>query len=489
MSLSRIKADESTTGHEPDERTIGAGIVRQTIEFLVVLTLSIVLFRTFAAEAYIVPTGSMAPTLLGNHRELVCPNCDFRFPLGTDEEGRTGRPACPNCGETGLDHAPAVVCNGDRVLVQKFAYDLRRPRRWEVAVFHFPGDPSQAYVKRVVGLPGEIIQIRHGDVYIDNQIARKTPQEQRAMRVLVYDNNHVPRDSDRFPRWRGRRGMSRFPMPSGWRTEGQKLVHDPVDARDGRVDWIEYKHWDPDRGRYAPIYDFHAYNGIDVRGEHAIRDLMVEATLEAGAVVKEFSIRIVSGADWFQIDIPTQKTLPPIVSRNWRVVETRNPRAGLLPDGPLPRPMQLDVSVMDRRLTAHLDGVPLFDPLDYEKASIGPNPGESPIAFGVRDGSLTLREIRLYRDVYYTNSLAFAPRIPFGVDHPYTLGPDEYFVLGDNSAVSNDSRFWPGSPVVPGELFLGKPFLVHLPGQVVPLEVFGRSLYWVPDPREIRYIR
>jgi signal peptidase I len=36
---------------------------------------------------------------------------------------------------------------------------------------------------------------------------------------------------------------------------------------------------------------------------------------------------------------------------------------------------------------------------------------------------------------------------------------------------------------------VGKPFLVHLPGQVVPLQVFGRSLYWMPDPREIRYIR
>ena len=75
------------------------------------------------------------------------------------------------------------------------------------------------------------------------------------------------------------------------------------------------------------------------------------------------------------------------------------------------------------------------------------------------------------------------------MDVPYKLGVDEFFVLGDNSPVSNDSRFWAGSPVVPGELFLGKPFLVHLPGQAVPLQVFGRSFYWVPDPREIRYIR
>ena len=83
-----------------------------------------------------------------------------------------------------------------RVLVQKFLYDLRRPRRWEVSVFHFPGDPSQAYVKRVVGLPGESIQIDRGDIVVNGKIARKTLKEQRATRVLVFDNNFVPRDAD-----------------------------------------------------------------------------------------------------------------------------------------------------------------------------------------------------------------------------------------------------------------------------------------------------
>src|SRR5262249_50425132 len=128
------------------------GVMRQTVELLVLLSLCVLVARTFSAEAYVVPTGSMAPTLLGRHPALVCPNCQFIFVVGIEEEGQTARAVCPNCGQATPDDAPAIECGGDRVLVQKFLYEFRRPKRWEVAVFHFPGEPTQAYVKRVVGL-------------------------------------------------------------------------------------------------------------------------------------------------------------------------------------------------------------------------------------------------------------------------------------------------------------------------------------------------
>ena len=48
-------------------------------------------------------------------------------------------------------------------------YAIHPPKRGEVIVFHFPRDPSKDFVKRVVGLPGEEVEIRQGKVYIDGQ--------------------------------------------------------------------------------------------------------------------------------------------------------------------------------------------------------------------------------------------------------------------------------------------------------------------------------
>src|SRR5580658_4687744 len=85
-----------------------AGVLRQTVELMVLLSLCVLLVRTFSAEAYVVPTGSMAPTLLGWHRELVCPSCQAVFSVGIEDEGQTGEAVCPNCGKRGLDDGPSI---------------------------------------------------------------------------------------------------------------------------------------------------------------------------------------------------------------------------------------------------------------------------------------------------------------------------------------------------------------------------------------------
>src|SRR5205823_4308610 len=142
---------------------------------------------------------------------------------------RAARPSCPNCGRSDFDRAETVDRSGDRLLVQKYVFDWFSPRRWEVAVFQNPNDPSQAYVKRVVGLPGESIRIAGGDVYVNGRIARKSLAEQRAMRILVYDNNFSPPDAEHRPRWLGRPG-------GGWRPRSTGFLWEPAGRGDDGID-------------------------------------------------------------------------------------------------------------------------------------------------------------------------------------------------------------------------------------------------------------
>ena len=59
---------------------------------------------------------------------------------------------------------------GDTLLVNRIAYKVGKPRRFDVALFHSEKNDSQIYLKRVIGLPGETIQIQNGEVYIDGKI-------------------------------------------------------------------------------------------------------------------------------------------------------------------------------------------------------------------------------------------------------------------------------------------------------------------------------
>jgi signal peptidase I len=339
-----------------------------------------------------------------------------------------------------------------------------------------------------VGLPGESVQIAKGDVLIDGRIARKSLPELRAMRILVHDSRFIPKDSDRFPRWVFLKGSPHRRLSTGWSQAGGEFVHQEAAAPNDPEDWLVYRHWDPVLNRYAPVHDHYAYNGGDLGSENTVTDLSIEAQLSISQEVRTIAVMLRSGSDRFVVRVPVGEGGELQVARNGRrclIVPRANPLGRIRR---WPCQVRLEAAVVDRRLAVALDGEPLFEPLDYEDPAGGPPPDESPMALGVQGGAMTVSDLKLFRDVYYTSSLGSMPRHPHGVNDPYRLGDDEYFVLGDNSPVSNDSRFWAGSPVVPGSMFLGKPFLVHLPGQAVALEVFGRSVYWVPDPRKIRYI-
>lgn len=59
--------------------------------------------------------------------------------------------------------------DGNRLVVSKFIYNIREPERGEVIVFQFPKDPSRDFVKRVIGIPGDKVEIKKGVVYINDK--------------------------------------------------------------------------------------------------------------------------------------------------------------------------------------------------------------------------------------------------------------------------------------------------------------------------------
>ncbi|MCA9133778.1 MAG: signal peptidase I, partial [Planctomycetales bacterium] len=184
--------------------------MRETIESVVVAFILAFLFRAFVAEAFVIPTGSMAPTLMGAHKDVYCEFCGQQYQASASSEFDS------NTGAQREDVAVASTCatcrglnaydfrnnrnhssfSGDRILVSKFDYVLSRPKRWDVFVFKYPTEARMNYIKRLVGLPGESLLIEGGDVYTQTEdaaewnIARKPPAKIRAMRQIVSDTDH-----------------------------------------------------------------------------------------------------------------------------------------------------------------------------------------------------------------------------------------------------------------------------------------------------------
>lgn len=72
------------------------------------------------------------------------------------------------------DSMSPVLKNGDVVLINRIVYDARKPKRGEIIVFRPNGNENAHYcIKRVVGLPGETIQIKDGKIYIDGKVQKK----------------------------------------------------------------------------------------------------------------------------------------------------------------------------------------------------------------------------------------------------------------------------------------------------------------------------
>ena len=155
-----------------------------------------------------------------------------------------------------------------------------------------------------------------------------------------------------------------------------------------------------------------------------------------------------------------------------------------------PRTVTLEAAVFDRRVQVAIDGRLLFDPFDFDDPVAPGLASESPLALGVRGGALEVSESAdLSRHLLHRARWPTRRAILTGCRRPSSWArtiTSCWATIARFPTIRGSGR---EGPVVRGSMFVGKPFLVHLPGQVVPLKVFGRSVCWVPDPRRIRYIR
>lgn len=551
--LAAPDTSRSTASDRDSARSIGETTTRHILESFLCLAIAVIVFRSFVLEGYIISTGSMAPTLLGYHKRVECPDCGFQFAVGvafddgSSESSQTVK--CPNCEQSHIDATQVPRNSGDQLLVFKEAFAFRDPDRWEIAVFLNPNDPTQAYVKRTIGRPGEKVQIFDGDVFINDERARKSYEKQRSIRIPVFDDAHYPQLDQTFARW--------LPEPGWTRNAGQfsfSSADRSVEAASGlssEFAWVSYFNLDRTQTRSranlddaidatiaaggretgepstepGPVTDQYGYNTpARSREETAVHDLMLNCRVAFPAGRGEFAA-IIRNRERFAVFRLDRKARNAAV---WISGHSAEHAVWLMETGTRPlvaasvsaesfnEPIEVDVSTFDRQLIVGLNSLEvlstdLAQPLDEfsppEPNNLSPDSQEIVLASAQATDLIATTS---------TNSDAAGRTVQFGarggtvdvtdvclfrdvhytaydyrhgIKEPVQLGDDEFFFLGDNSPVSLDSRGWK-SPTVARHLIVGRPLVVHLPSRPGELHFAGqaRSIR-VPDFSRMRYVR
>ena len=145
------------------------------------LALGFLVWRPFVLEPFVATSNGMAPTLLGPHCEGVCPRCGrptYYTPHKSDNSS-SRLPhwvICENFHSTKSSEGDRPLLPSDRFFVNK----LLKPQRWDLIAFRYPVDPKVIFVQRLVGLPGEVVTIQDGAVWINGR-ATSPPESLRGL--------------------------------------------------------------------------------------------------------------------------------------------------------------------------------------------------------------------------------------------------------------------------------------------------------------------
>jgi signal peptidase I len=407
---------------------------RRWIRLLWILTgwvALLLLLKFFVADVYRVDSGSMRPTIFG----------------GRDRAD----------GEEDTEHVLVLYDRGFE------------PERFDLVVIRSP-DGSQPLVKRVCGLPGEHLMIRDGDLFIDR--ARLPPDAPRPAPVPVYDDRYL--EPERF--FERRRDGS-------VRREGDEWVVDGGVGPPGSM--LRYHH--ELRDDYLDRWHRRVPGVIDVNDAVLELEFRIEAPLET----QRLRFQLVEQGDLFEVEVAARSAAGGSAGRGASLRLVRRDaskelarRDALFDDlvaqePPLAEaPVELEAgrwyrllfSNIDNHLWVRCDGLGLDLRCSYDENRPWPSPlpaGQKSlgwrVSFGAEAGRARFRAVRILRDLYYTDDGIFGvgshpenAKAPA----PVSLGPDDYFLLGDNSAASTDSRHF-GSVKAPQ--LLGRPLAVVWP--------------------------
>ncbi len=339
----------------------------------------------------------------------------------TRRAGSPGDRFARTAGRIGSSPTSGVEASGDRLLVQKFLFDLRAPRAGRWRSFRARSSRTRLTSSGSSACPASRSRssMATSGSTGDRPEDRSTRSERPGSRSSTTGSSPRTQLGSRGGRFAAT-GRSGSPRPAGRR----RARASSTSRRRGRT----RARTGSNIATGTPIGRSTARSATRTRttaastaSGHVVRDLMFEARCRSATTSTSVQVRVVHGADRFVLSLPVDAQArdgPP-----QRQAARRSRRPGWARSSPAtsPRWDLLEVAVVDHRISASLNGKPLFDPIDYETDGRPRSSTASPLSLGVVNGSIEIKDLRLFRDIYYTGELALGSRRPAAVDDPFLL--------------------------------------------------------------------